>query len=92
VVRGGGFWNDHQNARCAYRNNDDARDVNNDIGFRVVVRTRFGTRTARRDFCYMLPGRGETWRSLFLAAPGSSQAGQIATALHPGRHALVQGF
>ena len=83
MVRGGAFWNDHQNARCASRNNDDARDINNDIGFRVVVRTRFDARIARRGFCQTLPGRGETWRSLFLAAPGCPQAGQIATALHP---------
>ena len=38
VVRGGAFWDDHRNARCAYRNHDDARDVRHNIGFRVVVR------------------------------------------------------
>jgi len=48
VLRGGAFWNDHQNVRCAYRNRNDARNVNNNVGFRVVVRTRFGAGTAQR--------------------------------------------
>jgi len=50
VLRGGAFWNDHQNVRCAYRNRNDARNFNNNIGLRVVVaaRTRFEARTARR--------------------------------------------
>jgi hypothetical protein len=39
-----------------------------------------------------LPGRGETWWSLFLAAPGSTQAGRIATAPHPGFYILVRGI
>ena len=39
VVRGGAFWSDHQLARCASRNYYfGARDVNPDVGFRVVVR------------------------------------------------------
>ena len=41
VVRGGAFWGDHQCARCAYRIHYGARDVYNDIGFRVVVRPCF---------------------------------------------------
>jgi hypothetical protein len=38
-----------------------------------------------------LPGRGETWRSLFLAVPGNHQAGRIATAPHLGARLLVRG-
>ena len=39
VVRGGAFWSDHQDARCAYRDYSDvARGVYYVIGFRVVVR------------------------------------------------------
>ena len=37
VLRGGAFWNDDQNVRCAYRNRNDARNVNNNIGFRVAL-------------------------------------------------------
>jgi len=40
VLRGGAFWNDHQNVRCAYRNRNDARNFNNNIGLRVVVAAR----------------------------------------------------
>ncbi len=38
VLRGGAFWDDHQDARCAYRSGYDARDVGRQVGFRVVVR------------------------------------------------------
>jgi formylglycine-generating enzyme required for sulfatase activity len=38
VVRGGAFWVDHQFACCAYRSRFVARDVLNNLGFRVVVR------------------------------------------------------
>ena len=58
MLRGGAFWNDHQNVRCAYRNWNDARNRNNNIGLRVVVAalTYFGTRNARRG---VLPFRAE---------------------------------
>jgi iron(II)-dependent oxidoreductase len=50
VLRGGAFWNHHQNVRCAYRNRNDPRNVNNNVGFRVVVAglTCVVARTARR--------------------------------------------
>jgi formylglycine-generating enzyme required for sulfatase activity len=41
VVRGGAFWDGHQYVRCAFRNLFAARDVNSDLGFRVVVRPCF---------------------------------------------------
>ena len=37
VLRGSAFWNDHQDARCAYRVGGRPRDVNDGVGFRVVV-------------------------------------------------------
>lgn len=42
VLRGGAFWNDHQDARCASRNGYDARGVGPVVGFRVVVRPGSG--------------------------------------------------
>lgn len=41
VVRGGAFNNNHRNARCAYRNKNNPNNRNNNIGFRVVLRTFF---------------------------------------------------
>ena len=38
VLRGGAFWDDHQCARCAYRSGYGTRDVDDYVGFRVVVR------------------------------------------------------
>jgi hypothetical protein len=37
VLRGGSFNNNQRNARCAYRNNNDPDNRNDNIGFRVVV-------------------------------------------------------
>ena len=93
VLRGGAFWNDHQNVRCAQRNRNDARNVNNNIGFRVALAgpTYGRVSSSRRGFLTTLPGRDAIWPSLFLAAPGPSQAGHIATALHPGHSTLVRG-
>jgi len=41
VLRGGAFNNNHENVRCAYRNNNDPDNRNNNNGFRVVVSTFF---------------------------------------------------
>jgi len=38
VLRGGAFWDDHQDVRCAYRFGGGARGVGDYVGFRVVVR------------------------------------------------------
>ena len=50
VLRGGAFWNDHQNVRCASRNRNNARNLNDNYGLRVILAgcTYFGTRTSRR--------------------------------------------
>ncbi|MCL4528934.1 MAG: hypothetical protein M1282_05940 [Chloroflexi bacterium] len=37
VLRGGSFNNNHRNARCAYRNDNDINNLNNNTGFRVVA-------------------------------------------------------
>lgn len=37
VLRGGSFNNNERNARCAYRNDNNIANFNNNIGFRVVV-------------------------------------------------------
>ncbi len=41
VLRGGSWNNNERNARCDYRNRNDPNNINNNIGFRVVVRTFF---------------------------------------------------
>jgi hypothetical protein len=41
VLRGGAFNNNPRNVRCAYRNNNEPDNRNNNIGFRVVVSTLF---------------------------------------------------
>jgi hypothetical protein len=77
VLRGGAFWNDHQNVRCASRNRNNARNLNDNYGMRVVLAgcTYFLRRQNCPAGCGMtLPGRGEIWRSLFLAAPGPGRA------------------
>jgi formylglycine-generating enzyme required for sulfatase activity len=50
VRRGGAFWNAHQNVRCAYRNRNNARNLNDNYGMRVVLVAciYFGTRNAQR--------------------------------------------
>ena len=50
VLRGGSFNNNARNARCAYRNNNDPDNRNNNIGFRVVVSTFFGRRNCPAGF------------------------------------------
>jgi hypothetical protein len=37
VLRGGSFNNNERNARCAYRNDNDINNFNNNNGFRVVA-------------------------------------------------------
>jgi hypothetical protein len=41
VLRGGAFNNEDRNVRCAYRNRNNPNNRNNNIGFRVVVVSRF---------------------------------------------------
>ena len=39
MLRGGSFNNNARNVRCAYRNDNDPDNRNDNIGFRVVVST-----------------------------------------------------
>jgi formylglycine-generating enzyme required for sulfatase activity len=48
VLRGGAFNNNDNNLRCAYRNDNDPDNRNNNIGFRVVLSTLSDSRMARR--------------------------------------------
>jgi formylglycine-generating enzyme required for sulfatase activity len=49
VVRGGAFNNNQRNVRCAYRNNRNPDNRNDNNGFRVVVAHAFPyARTAQR--------------------------------------------
>jgi len=41
VLRGGSFNNNQDNARCADRNRNNPDNRNNNIGFRVCLRTCF---------------------------------------------------
>jgi hypothetical protein len=59
VLRGGAFNNNPHNVRCAYRNNNNPDNRNNNIGFRVVVSTLFApTGNAARDCTAIVRGRG----------------------------------
>jgi hypothetical protein len=69
VVRGGAFNNTSRNVRCAYRNRNNPDNRNDNIGFRVVLSTLFDCRKCRAGR-RSLSGRGEEWRSPFLAALG----------------------
>jgi hypothetical protein len=75
VVRGGAFNNNDRNVRSAIRNNNTPDNRNKNIGCRVVVSTFF-----RHQKCLsasrVLAGRGEEWRSLFLAASGATGPGE----------------
>lgn len=63
VLRGGAFNNNHNNVRCAVRNNNEPDNRNNNIGFRVVLSTlitRNGQRlpaSAPRLMAGYFPGR-----------------------------------
>jgi hypothetical protein len=57
VLRGGSFNNNQRNVRCAYRNNRNPNNRNNNIGFRVVVAHDFllaGTARRPRDRWFAL--------------------------------------
>lgn len=43
VVRGGSYFNESRNVRCAYRNRNNPDNRNDNIGFRVVAATFFMT-------------------------------------------------
>ena len=69
VLRGGSFNNNQRNVRCAYRNNNNPNNRNNNIGFRCVVahdiltagtarRLRDGLRVEARKTAWPVPGRG----------------------------------
>jgi hypothetical protein len=47
--RGGSWNNNPQNCRSAYRNNNNARETNNNIGFRIVYVPPSTLQIARTD-------------------------------------------
>jgi hypothetical protein len=67
VVRGGAFNNNDNNMRCAYRNNNDPTNRNNNIGFRVSASHLCDTSLCSRQKCsaitVALP-RVERWRGI----------------------------
>jgi len=73
VLRGGAFNNNENNARCAYRNNNQPDERNNNIGFRLVVAHDFpcmpemppGYGWAAEALCFR--STLESWRGLSLA-------------------------
>ncbi|MBA2591665.1 MAG: SUMF1/EgtB/PvdO family nonheme iron enzyme [Gammaproteobacteria bacterium] len=81
VVRGGAWNNNRDNARCAYRNRNHPDNRNNNIGFRVVLRSAHVLPPL-----LLVPPRGGTARRYNRAArvpemPGrSAQAGLPAEA------------
>lgn len=82
MLRGGAFNNNPENVRCAYRNDNNPDNRNNNIGFRVVVSTFFASGNAWRGF---VPFQDEengvvcSW-----SRPHIRGAGQIATLPLPG--------
>lgn len=75
VVRGGAFNNNERALRCAYRNNRNPNNRNDNQGFRVVLSTFF-VADARIAMWGNLHRRGEKWRNRFLAAPRCASADQ----------------
>ena len=51
VLRGGSWNNNHNNARCSYRNRNNPNNRNDNIGFRVVV-----SHNSQWGLSEMLPG------------------------------------
>jgi hypothetical protein len=49
MLRGGSYNNNGRNCRSAYRNNNDARNINNNVGFRVVVSASTPDRQSRTE-------------------------------------------
>lgn len=49
MLRGGSYNNNARNCRSAYRNNNDARNLNNNVGFRVVVSASTPDRQSRTE-------------------------------------------
>lgn len=92
MARGGSWNNNDRNARCAYRDQNDPANINDNIGFRVVLLTLFPSRGDSPRMPEIRPGPRkatlavevmEEWRSAFLAAPGENQAGQILNSPAP---------
>lgn len=50
MLRGGAFHNDARNARCAYRNDNEPDNRNDNNGFRVVASTLSDSGNAWRGF------------------------------------------
>ena len=74
MLRGGNWNNNANNARCAYRNNNNPANANNNIGFRCVRGIREGAgenlsassgRNAPVHGLPQCPERKPTGRSLF---------------------------
>ena len=67
ALRGGSFNNNQRNVRCAYRNNNDPDNRNNNIGFRVVLSTfAAGNAQQRQNCCAEVNGGVYSWpRSLW---------------------------
>ncbi len=66
MVRGGSWNNNRNNARCAYRNQNEPDNFNNNLGFRLVLAHHLA-RQKRRSFTD--GGRGEhglAWLRLWI--------------------------
>lgn len=59
VVRGGAFNNTSRNVRCAYRNDNNPNNRNDNIGFRVVASHDFFSGSRKYRAGMGLPGRGK---------------------------------
>jgi len=63
VCRGGSFNNNRNNVRCAYRNDNDPDNRNNNIGFRVAASHSLHSHARSRGLCPVVTGARNALRS-----------------------------
>lgn len=68
VLRGGSWNNNERNARCAYRNDNEPDNFNNNIGFRVCAMT-LGYEKAGVRSCSLRAGKAIGLRTMAGARP-----------------------
>jgi hypothetical protein len=63
LLRGGSYINNARNCRSAYRNNQDASNINHNVGLRVVVSASAfrNARIGEREFRRACPGESSAY-------------------------------
>ena len=83
MLRGGSWINNQNNARAAYRNDNNPDNRNNNIGFRVVVRrsTPCTFLSLKKFPFYRVPGLSGWYSRLLDREPGSAPPEVAASSL-----------